>query len=581
MKNLTPYGCCLLLVSLLLQPVLTAQEAEEGERRDLFFESVDVNLVNVDVFVTDDKGNRVTDLLPSDFEVFEDGRPVEVTNFYVVEDRKYKRGMPAALPAPAVEIDASAPSGSVEASPPLLEDVDIVPDSQRLSVILFIDNLNIRPFDRNKVMREMNRFLHERVSRDDQVMVVSFERTTHVRQSFTNDIRLVMDALKGMEKDSALRVPAETERREVIRSIEMARDQSEALAHVELYAGSVYHDMRTSLDALKDLVGSLAGLPGRKALIHVSSGMPLVAADDLFLLIDQVWPNSGFSGKLIADRYSARGGYRELGAKASASRVTFYTLDASGLRSHNSLSAEYGGKGGNLGNRASLLEIDFARFSNETEPLQTMALDTGGLAAFNTNNFFGALEKIGEDFGTYSSLGYLSSSSTDGRLHTIDVKVKRKNLKVRHREGFRTRTPEAVLNDSTYASLLYDTTSNALGVEIESRMARPSDDGRFLLPIAVKIPIGNMALIPQENFHVGTFRVALAVIDQKGRLSPIDQKQIPVEIPTADLEVAREKFYVYTAELLMRQGGQTVAVGVRDDYSGESAFVKIPVNVGS
>ena len=202
MKNLTPYGCCLLLVSLLLQPVLTAQEAEEGERRDLFFESVDVNLVNVDVFVTDDKGNRVTDLLPSDFEVFEDGRPVEVTNFYVVEDRKYKRGMPAALPAPAVEIDASAPSGSVEASPPLLEDVDIVPDSQRLSVILFIDNLNIRPFDRNKVMREMNRFLHERVSRDDQVMVVSFERTTHVRQSFTNDIRLVMDALKGRERSA-------------------------------------------------------------------------------------------------------------------------------------------------------------------------------------------------------------------------------------------------------------------------------------------------------------------------------------------------------------------------------------------
>ena len=38
------------------------------------------------------------------------------------------------------------------------------------------------------------------------------------------------------------------------------RDQSEALTHVEAYAASIYHDMQTSLDALKDM-GDIDALP--------------------------------------------------------------------------------------------------------------------------------------------------------------------------------------------------------------------------------------------------------------------------------------------------------------------------------
>ena len=153
-------GTCLLVGSLLFTPVLLAQEEQEAESQDIYFESVDVNLVNVDVYVTDDKGNRVTDLQPEDFELFEDKRPVEVTNFYVVEDRRYRRGMPAAIPVTALD-DVEPITQPTE--PPALEEIDVVPDSQRLSLIIFIDNLNIRPFDRNKVMREINRFLHDHV----------------------------------------------------------------------------------------------------------------------------------------------------------------------------------------------------------------------------------------------------------------------------------------------------------------------------------------------------------------------------------------------------------------------------------
>lgn len=568
----------LALLPLALSHPTTAQDASASiDDDEIFFERVEVNLVNVDVFVTDKQGNRVTDLTTDDFEVFEDGRPVDVTNFYAVKDRVVRRSATKPL-VPAVEPKAN-PKGP---APPraTVELPSGIPDSQKLSVVVFIDNLNLRPFNRNTVMREIKEFLRTHLVPEDEVMVVSYQRTVKIMQPFTNDQTKIRQALLHMEKDAGLGAPGQTERRDVIRSIEMARDQSDAMTHVELYAEKVFHDMSTSMRVMKDLVGSLGGLPGRKALIHVSDGVPMTAADDLFQLIDRIWQDEAFSGKLISNRYSGRRLMQELNARANASRVTFYTIDATGLRSHNSLSAEYGGSTGNLSQLASLAEIDFARFSNETETLQTMALETGGQAVFNTNNFDDAFDRVGRDFSTYYSLGYLSRFHSDGRYHSIDVKVRRKGLKVRHRDGFRTRTVEATVNDSTYASLLYDRESNDLDVEIEFERPEPRDNKKYLTPILVKIPISRIVLIPRENLHQGRLRVSVAVIDRQGRLSPVDQQRVAVEIPLADLETARGKYYVYTANLLMRAGEQQVAVGVRDDYSGESSFVKAGIDIG-
>src|SRR5258708_35235328 len=46
---------------------------------------VDVNVVNVDVTVTDHRGKPVMNLTKNDFEIFEDGKPMTVSNFSMVE----------------------------------------------------------------------------------------------------------------------------------------------------------------------------------------------------------------------------------------------------------------------------------------------------------------------------------------------------------------------------------------------------------------------------------------------------------------------------------------------------------------
>lgn len=60
---------------------------QEKERKDIpqlsYYIEVIVN--NVEVIVTDKKGNRITGLKPENFEIYEDGVLQKMTNFYEVK----------------------------------------------------------------------------------------------------------------------------------------------------------------------------------------------------------------------------------------------------------------------------------------------------------------------------------------------------------------------------------------------------------------------------------------------------------------------------------------------------------------
>ncbi len=580
----------LLLVLCAVFPTARSQESSDAEATEasaatdaadepdeIFVDTIDVNLINVEVFVTDKDGDRIKGLTAADFELYEDGRPVTVSNFYAVED-----GRPVSLPEPSAEDLAT-----VQAELDPLEQLDTrlktlpVPEDQRLHLVLYVDNLFIRPFNRNKVMRQVRQFLSTTITPQDRVMMVTYDRSVHVRHPFTSDMRAIATSLFDIEELTGWAVQADQERREFLRRIDEADTELEAEGHAAFYAESVYHDMTNSVGALKDLVGSLAGVPGRKAILYVSDGIPMTPGEDMFFVYDQRF-KARVAGQLRANRYSGRRLFRELTARANSNRVTFYTLEAAGLRSHTSLSAEYGGstdsESGLTG--GSRVEADYMRFANYQEPLQAMADDTGGLAAFNTNNFAGALDRMAGDFQNFYSLGYVPARGSDGRFHDIEVKVKRKGLVVRHRRGYRDKTAETVVSEGTLAALLYGVEANPLKVTLTLKPERVRDEGHYLVPLSVRVPLGELVLIPQENQYLGRFRVSVAVIDDDGKLSAVEQHSIPLTIQEGEIEVAKKQYFSYEAELLMRRGQQQIAVGVRDEFAGETSFVRQSVRIG-
>src|SRR6185295_13063464 len=109
-------GIGLGLLAALAVPLL----AQEPPPEDSFAEAVEVSVVNLDVFVTDKKGQPLNGLKREDFEVYEDGKPVEISNFYA-ESR---------TEAP-VAAEGKAPADR--------------PQDQRLRLVVFADDVNTEP----------------------------------------------------------------------------------------------------------------------------------------------------------------------------------------------------------------------------------------------------------------------------------------------------------------------------------------------------------------------------------------------------------------------------------------------------
>ena len=130
-------------------------------------ETIEVNIVNVDVVVTDKDGNRVRGLTKSDFTILEDGKPREISNFAEF-----------ASPLPDDEI-ADRPTVD---SPP----------AQPRTVLLFIErDTKLPPFDAERFIDSLRDTVRNTIRRGDAAGVVIWADTGQVRVDFTDDVEKI------------------------------------------------------------------------------------------------------------------------------------------------------------------------------------------------------------------------------------------------------------------------------------------------------------------------------------------------------------------------------------------------------
>ncbi|MDX1630703.1 MAG: VWA domain-containing protein [Thermoanaerobaculia bacterium] len=553
-----------LLAALFLVGTFSARAQEEptdAPEEQPFFETVDVNVVNVDVFVTDKKGNPILDLEKDDFEILEDGRTVPITNFYAV------RGERPEAPRPGARVPREARE---KAEPAADERID---EAQRLYLIVFVDNFNIKPFNRNRVFRELRQFLRDTIERGDKVMLVTYDRTLETRVSFTGDPGVINRALLEIEEETGYNVHRDSERREVLRSIEESDRYLTPLQRVRTYAESYYSDVQFTLDAMRDLISSLGGLPGRKAMVHVSDGIPMIPGEDLFVAIQEKFQATSILSEIR--QYDTSRRFEELARHANANRVTFYTIDAAGLRTQTNVSVEASTPGVGM-------MVHHTYVHNLQAPLLKLAEDTGGQAIINSNFVGDDLMEVAKDFDSYYSLGYQPAHAGDGRYHRIRVRVDREGAKVRHRTGYRDKSLSQRMSDTTMAALVFGEQSNPMGLDLRVGEAVPQTEGRhYTVPVTVEIPLDRLTMVPVRESHEARVQLFVAALDSEGGTSPVQNTRVPIRIPSEELERARTQSWAYEIPLLMRRGRQRLAVGLHDDLGGDTSFVTKSFVVGS
>ena len=334
---------------------------------------------------------------------------------------------------------------------------------------------------------------------------------------------------------------------------------------------------------------SLGGLPGRKALLYVSEGLPQRPGEELYQQLQDTFGAVGLqeaaragdiidpSSESLAEDQTRL--FDRVIREANAHQVTFYTLDAGGSVASPSLSAERSGTS-ILGN-AGPSTFDAMRRQNLQQPLIDMAETTGGRSVLNTLDFEDALDDIAANFDVFYSLGYEPPEGGDGEFHRLEVRVRSPGLRVRHRTGYVDKRPDEKIADRVVSSLFFGYEKNPLAVEIDFGRAEEQSRDRYRLPVLIRVPIREVTLLPAGDERQGSLKIYVAVKDDEGAMSELHTADYPVEIPAARLAEALQKEIGYTVTLLVRSGSPTVGVAVWDEIAGNDSFVQKQVRVGN
>lgn len=578
---------------------------------NIFRDTAEVHVINVDVVVTDPDGRPVTGLTAEDFQLFEDGRPVEISNFFVVEEGRSRPLI--AEDVEGREIRVRGDGTAAEAEP------------AELHLAVFVDNATMRPAHRNRVLRRLDKVLERSWRPGLSVMLVSNERGLEIRQPFTGRREAIAAALDELEGIDSRGLRLEQDREALLEAIGKVNvdagsglydhkegmylgtalgpgDEDEGAGNLILsqrdvtamvaaeahalvpqmlaYAQASNDEVSGSLKVLHQVVNMLAGLPGRKAVLHVSDGLSLNPAEAVFEAFDrlmEVLPDTPELRGLPeeAKRYDLTEGFEALTAAANAGRVSLYTLDASPPEAVRRGGAEVSSKTRNL-------RFSSTEERNQQESLVIMADGTGGRAALSNSMLDTTLTGLFEDFASYYSLGY-QVDREPGRERHIEVRMvdPERNLTARHRKTMRDQTPEQRMAELTMAALMLGALDNPLEIELEAQAAEPTDDGNFLVPVMIRIPLGNLVLVPGAQEHQAHVSMYVAVVDEKGRTSEVTRQMCPIRIPNSELLVALGRHAGCGLRLLMRSGEQTVAVGVRDELSSRDSTVRLAMEVGA
>jgi len=535
---------------LLALPLLASQETIPDQP---FAESIDVSVANVEVAVTDREGRHVQGLGRGDFDLFVDGKKVEIVNFSELAE-----GAPAATKEPAPVPPASAAPPAEAAPAPL-------PEPPALALVVFVDNDNLRPADRNRVLRQVKDFLGSAVGPRDRVMLVTHDQGVSIRRPLSAGRESLAADLTKLEKLAGRGALRDSHFRRTVETMQTVGCE-DAPPVARAYAEEMANDARMTLRALASVVESLAGIEGRKTILYVSDGAAMHPGEDMFLVLEKL---CGAASIFQAQDLAAE--FRRLSRLANANGVTIDSLETAGLRGFSGASAE---ENPLPIDPMARINLDSTKAADAQQLLFNLASETGGRAALNGNDLRTDLARIAADLRSYYSLGYTPERSGDGRVHAIEVKVKRDGLRVRHRKTYTDLPREERLAARVQTALLHGIVDNPLRAGLDLVSSQPAGRGQHLVVLRLRLPVKQLVLLSQGSAWTGQLTLWIGARDAAGRIAPVQSVRVPVRIPAAAGKEQLARTFAYDLRMRMAERGeQTVAVGIQDDLGHTTSFI--------
>lgn len=541
---------------------------------------ISTNLIQIDVTVTDKDGKIVTDLKPEDFEVLENDRKQEISNFSFVfiqqsaenkaENEPIKKTLPGAIAAPPVP-------------------TKLKPEQVRRTIALVVDDLGLAFLNMNHVRFLLRKFVDEQMQPNDLVAIIRTGGGVGALQQFTSDKRMLYAAIEklrwnptgrtGVSSFAPVRAGLSDEmsggsvNRQTGEVHEVAGKDAEreSAKEIESYREDIFSV--GTLGAVNYIIRGMRELPGRKAVMLFSEGLTAFNKDG---------PNTRVFDSI-----------RRLTDLANRSAVVIYTADPRGLEAPGfTAEDEVTENAQRLNNYADKqLEDRQAKLFDTQQSLQYLARETGGFAVINQNLTSGAIRQMLNDQNGYYLLGYQPDEETfDPKLRRFNrllVRVKRPGLRVRYRSGFfgitdtQARPQMKTPQQQILAALTAPFATGEINMRLTSLFANDAVTGNFMRSL-VHVKGEDLTFTEEaDGWHKAVFNVVAMTFGDNGTVVDEVSRTETMRVRPEVLKEVLSKGFVYTVTVpIKKPGAYQMRIVLRDTANSKigsaSQFIEVP-----
>jgi hypothetical protein len=243
-----------------------------------------------------------------------------------------------------------------------------------------------------------------------------------------------------------------------------------------------------------------------------------------------------------------------------------------GSRSNNDPNASQN-RNDPFGNRDNTGREDIDRFGQQAvmdNILRSLALESGGQAIFNTNNFNEGLDKVDLELSNYYVLGFQSSNpKRDGKFRKLEVKTEAKGLKLKYRKGYADPRPLDVLAGSKGERSLMSAISSPTPVNQLPVLFRPiyfyDSPEMVRIPVSAKIRRGTIELKKKGSQRVNAVNVMGVAYAEDGSVAARFSETMNIAIDKDKEELFRNQDIPYRNYFKLRPGKYQLKFAVADE----------------
>jgi len=467
-------------------------------------------MVTLEVIAKDHHGQAVPGLKASDFQVFEQE----------LGWRKEKREQKVAF---FREVDkqvlAQTDKSKVQVPEGIFTNLLSLQKNPAPPTILLVDGLNTELSAQMQVHAQMVKMLNSLPS-DVPVAVYLMGRGVKVLQGFTTDPTLLKTALSKAAMPSSV-VASTVDPRDDPDSLstlmgDMPQISQSTLAAIqsfeqEQYASSMDWRVRATVEALISVARHVAGYPGRKNLLWISSSFPIVLNADA---------STFDSFRTYQDDM------RKLAAVLADAKVAVYPIDPAGVSTSRYMQA---GSRNRSNARDALARESQLRFTQQAT-MDELAQQTGGSVCVNDNDLGDCVKRAIDDSSAFYEIAYYPDSQDWSRdFRKIIVKTNRPGVHLAYRQGYFTgeeNNKDPKKQDSELLQAACEDYLNATSILFAAKSLPP--DSPENLKFYLAIDPTSLTFVPtQDGGEDLKINVAVCTFDKAGK--PLHLMRDPID----------------------------------------------------